>query len=259
MYTRTLAHTHTHGHSRAQAGVLATNGYLVRTLPSARPRARGDPPFAAALLTACPTFSPLSRAPLTLSAVHPPALAPAHPAVPHSRSARPPVCPPVHPAGTHLSPHPATHRGPASASVLASRALHSFFLLHPSLALCRRPAPDAHQQRLDCAVMHVSCIQSGMLLARLGRPEVANCATGLEQYAYAYEECADSAAEIRRSYAAALAGECEWGHMASVVPRVGSSGDPAVGAAAGAGASAGGGGAGSNAMNVDPPMFPSFS
>ena len=142
-------------------------------------------------------------------------------------------------------------------------SFHPFFLLHPPLALCCRPphpSPGAqHQQRLDCAVMHVSCIQSGMLLARLGRPEVANCATGLEQYAYAYEECADSAAEIRRSYAAALAGECEWGHMASVVPRVGSSGDPAVGAAAGAGASAGGGGAGSNAMNVDPPMFPSFS
>ena len=79
--------------------------------------------------------------------------------------------------------------------------------------------------------MHVSCIQSGMLLARLARPEVANCVTGLEQYAYAYEECAYSAAEIDRVAKAAHAGEGEWGHMGSVVVR--------GGAGAGVGASAG--------------------
>lgn len=110
--------------------------------------------------------------------------------------------------------------------------------------------------------MHVSCIQSGMLLARLARPEVANCVTGLEQYAYAYEECAYSAAEIDRVAKAAHAGEGEWGHMGSVVVR--------GGAGAGVGASAGvdpmgastlgmGMGGGSNAMNIDQPMFSAFS
>ncbi len=88
--------------------------------------------------------------------------------------------------------------------------------------------------------MHVSCIQAGMLLARLGRPEVQNCITGLEQYAYAYEECADQAAEIKRVYNAAVNGEQEVNHMASVWPRPGGGGD-AVG--------------GSGAMNIDQPMF----
>ncbi|KAH9890013.1 hypothetical protein C8Q73DRAFT_747714 [Cubamyces lactineus] len=91
--------------------------------------------------------------------------------------------------------------------------------------------------RLDCAVMHVSCIQAGMLLARLGRPEVTNCINGLEQYSYAYEECADQAAEIKRIFQQAQAGEMEWNHMASVAPRLGTSTDSAVG--------------GANAMSVD--------
>ncbi|KAI0373751.1 hypothetical protein BV20DRAFT_962326 [Pilatotrama ljubarskyi] len=91
--------------------------------------------------------------------------------------------------------------------------------------------------RLDCAVMHVSCIQAGMLLARLGRPEVSNCITGLEQYSYAYEECADQAAEMKRVYSLALAGEMELNHMASVVPRPGSNTEGS-----------------SNAMNVDQPV-----
>lgn len=67
--------------------------------------------------------------------------------------------------------------------------------------------------------MHVSCIQAGTLLARLGRPEVQNCIAGLEQYAYAYEECLEQAQEIRRVYASATAGQLDLGHMASVVPR----------------------------------------
>ncbi|KAI0662247.1 hypothetical protein C8Q70DRAFT_1051719 [Cubamyces menziesii] len=83
--------------------------------------------------------------------------------------------------------------------------------------------------RLDCAVMHVSCIQAGMLLARLGRPEVSNCINGLEQYSYAYEECADQAAEIKRIFLQAQAGETEWNHMASVAPRLGAPTDSAVG------------------------------
>lgn len=76
-------------------------------------------------------------------------------------------------------------------------------------------------QRLDSAVMHVSCIQAGTLLGRLGRPEVQNCIAGLEQYSYAYEECAEQAAEIRRLYQSATAGQLEFGHMASVVPKPG--------------------------------------
>ncbi|KAF8208834.1 hypothetical protein K438DRAFT_1812973 [Mycena galopus ATCC 62051] len=53
--------------------------------------------------------------------------------------------------------------------------------------------------RLDPAVMLVSCIQSGNLLARLGRPE---------------------AAEMRRTYNQVRAGELELQHMASVAPRL---------------------------------------
>lgn len=92
--------------------------------------------------------------------------------------------------------------------------------------------------------MHVSCIQAGLLLARLGRPEVSNCISGLEQYAYAYEECAEQAAEIKRVYSQAISGELELGHMASAVPRAG--GGDIVGASPAMS---------STAMNIDPPMF----
>ncbi|EPQ50998.1 hypothetical protein GLOTRDRAFT_118074 [Gloeophyllum trabeum ATCC 11539] len=90
--------------------------------------------------------------------------------------------------------------------------------------------------RLDPAVMHVSCIQAGTLLARLGRPEVQNCIAGLEQYSAAYAEAADHAAEMKRHYAAARAGESDFGHMSTVVPRL-------VGMEAG------------QAMNVDQAQF----
>ncbi|OCH88689.1 hypothetical protein OBBRIDRAFT_795009 [Obba rivulosa] len=73
--------------------------------------------------------------------------------------------------------------------------------------------------RLDCAVMHVSCIQAGELLARFGRPEASNCIDGLNQYSYAYEECAEQAANIKRMYTQATSGEAEFNHMASVVTR----------------------------------------
>jgi len=96
--------------------------------------------------------------------------------------------------------------------------------------------------RLDSAVMHVSIIQAGTLLARLGRPEVMNCIGGLEQYSYAYEECAEQAAEIRRVYTQATNGESDLNHMASVDPRITdtANSDP---------------GRGSHAMNVDQPLF----
>jgi hypothetical protein len=61
--------------------------------------------------------------------------------------------------------------------------------------------------------MHVSCIQAGMLLARLARPEVANCIAALEQYSYAYEEAAEQGREIERAYAAARAGARDHGRM----------------------------------------------
>ncbi|KAH7885359.1 hypothetical protein F5I97DRAFT_1376184 [Phlebopus sp. FC_14] len=59
--------------------------------------------------------------------------------------------------------------------------------------------------KLDPAVMHVSIIQAGLLLARLARPEVQNCIEGLEQYSYAYEETKETAQQIRREYELALA------------------------------------------------------
>jgi hypothetical protein len=68
--------------------------------------------------------------------------------------------------------------------------------------------------------MLVSCIQSGNLLARLGRPEVSNCIAGLEQYSYSYEEAGEQAAEMRRTYNQVRAGELELQHMASVAPRL---------------------------------------
>lgn len=70
-------------------------------------------------------------------------------------------------------------------------------------------------QRLDPAVMHVSCIQAGMLLARLGRPEVTNCIAGLVQYKYSYEETGDHVQEIKRVYNAAKSGEFDFNHMSS--------------------------------------------
>lgn len=68
--------------------------------------------------------------------------------------------------------------------------------------------------------MHVSCFQSGTLLARLGRPEVLNCIAGLEQYSYSYEETGDQAAEMKRIYNQARSGESDLHHMVSVAPRV---------------------------------------
>lgn len=48
--------------------------------------------------------------------------------------------------------------------------------------------------------MHVSCIQAGTLLARLGRPEVSNCIGGLEQYSNAYEEAGEQATEMKKAF-----------------------------------------------------------
>lgn len=71
--------------------------------------------------------------------------------------------------------------------------------------------------------MHISCILAGTLLARLGRPEVANCIAGLKQYSYAYEEAGDQANEMSRLFSRARMGDLELNHMTSVIPRVGAS------------------------------------
>lgn len=72
-------------------------------------------------------------------------------------------------------------------------------------------------QRLDPAVMHVSCSQAGTFLARLGRPEVKNCIDGLEQYSCTYEEAGDQAIEVSRIYHQAANGELEFNHMAHAI------------------------------------------
>ncbi|KIO06193.1 hypothetical protein M404DRAFT_139322, partial [Pisolithus tinctorius Marx 270] len=73
--------------------------------------------------------------------------------------------------------------------------------------------------KLDTAVMHVSIIRAGMLLARLGRPEAQNCIEGLRQYSYAYEETWDQADQIERTYKQAAIDGPNLQRMASVVPR----------------------------------------
>ncbi|KNZ80955.1 hypothetical protein J132_03655 [Termitomyces sp. J132] len=72
--------------------------------------------------------------------------------------------------------------------------------------------------RLDPAVMHVSCIQAGTLLARMGNENVRACINGLEQYSYSYEEAGEQAAEMQRVYEAALAGDPQFSHMGAAVP-----------------------------------------
>ncbi|CAA7261362.1 unnamed protein product [Cyclocybe aegerita] len=73
--------------------------------------------------------------------------------------------------------------------------------------------------RLDPAVMHISCILAGTLLARLGRPEVSNCIAGLKQYSYAYEEAGDQANEMNRLFQRVRNGDIELNHMVSIFPR----------------------------------------
>lgn len=66
--------------------------------------------------------------------------------------------------------------------------------------------------------MHVSIIQAGSLLARLGRPEVNNCIEGLLQYSYAYEETREKANQIRRVYEQTLLKGPTFNEMSNVIP-----------------------------------------
>ena len=82
------------------------------------------------------------------------------------------------------------------------------------------PLTSSHPQKLDTAVMHVSIIQAGTLLARLGRPEVHNCIEGLQQYSYAYEETREKANQMQRDYDQTMhKGPC-FNEMHSAIPRV---------------------------------------
>lgn len=113
-------------------------------------------------------------------------------------------------------------------------ALHGALRIAGLVRSCsRRPDSFVHEKtfqtgvlasngylRLDPAVMMASCAQSGLLLARLGRPEVANCVSGLQQYSFAYEEAAEQANEMTRIF---RSGDGELNHMASVAPRASSS------------------------------------
>lgn len=67
--------------------------------------------------------------------------------------------------------------------------------------------------------MHVSVIQAGFFLARLGRPEVQNCIEGLEQYSYAYEETKEQSQSIRREYEQALIKGPSFHEMSNTVSR----------------------------------------
>lgn len=64
--------------------------------------------------------------------------------------------------------------------------------------------------------MHVSCNQAGLLLARIGRPEVATCTAALQQYSVAYEEAALQAEEIERIFSQHAS--VEFMHMAEFMP-----------------------------------------
>ena len=67
--------------------------------------------------------------------------------------------------------------------------------------------------------MHVSIIQAGFFLARLGRPEVQNCIEALEQYSYAYEETKELSQMMRRDYEQTLAKGPSFHEMSNAVPR----------------------------------------
>lgn len=72
------------------------------------------------------------------------------------------------------------------------------------------------------------CLHSGFLLARLGRPEVQSCISGLQQYSFAYDEAADQANEMARIYNSGgeelthMAGLGVHGRMLSLSPSAGS-------------------------------------
>ncbi|KAK7469120.1 hypothetical protein VKT23_003611 [Stygiomarasmius scandens] len=74
--------------------------------------------------------------------------------------------------------------------------------------------------KLDPAVMEFSCIAAGQLLAKMGRPEVMTCVSGLEQYSHSYEEAGEAAQDIRKTYEAVRNGNSELNHMAQYAKHI---------------------------------------
>uniref|UniRef100_A0A0W0EVM0 Xylanolytic transcriptional activator regulatory domain-containing protein n=1 Tax=Moniliophthora roreri TaxID=221103 RepID=A0A0W0EVM0_MONRR len=74
--------------------------------------------------------------------------------------------------------------------------------------------------KLDPAVMLFSCIAAGQVLARIGRREVLQCITGLEQYSRSYEEAGDQAVEIRKTYQQVCGGHLFPGHLIGIAKQV---------------------------------------
>ncbi|KAJ8080689.1 hypothetical protein PM082_017523 [Marasmius tenuissimus] len=76
--------------------------------------------------------------------------------------------------------------------------------------------------KLDPAVMLFSCIAAGQILAKLGRREVTNCITGLEQYSRSYEEAGDHAVDIRRIYEGVCSNsaQVDVGHLVMMARRM---------------------------------------
>ncbi|THV05239.1 hypothetical protein K435DRAFT_117888 [Dendrothele bispora CBS 962.96] len=75
--------------------------------------------------------------------------------------------------------------------------------------------------KLDPAVMEYSCIAAGQLLAKMGRPEVSSCISGLEQYSHSYEEAGDAAHDIRKIYETVrTTGNTELTHMGAYAKHI---------------------------------------
>jgi len=68
--------------------------------------------------------------------------------------------------------------------------------------------------------MEFSCIAAGQLLAKMGRPEVMTCVSGLEQYSHSYEEAGEAAQDIRKTYEAVRNGNSELNHMAQYAKHI---------------------------------------
>ncbi|KAL1713034.1 hypothetical protein EV715DRAFT_212549 [Schizophyllum commune] len=108
--------------------------------------------------------------------------------------------------GVKVNPAAAAEKDEVCATI-AEQALHGALRIAGLAAVLTQNG----YLRLDPAVMHVSCIHAGGLLARLGRPEVQACILGLEQYAHAYSEAGAQAAALRAVYEGVVGGGGEGG------------------------------------------------
>lgn len=98
----------------------------------------------------------------------------------------------VRPLSFSLSPSPPPFLFPSLASLLTT-----LFPLLPSQASV---LTTNGYLRLDPNFLQFSLFEAGLLLAKLGRPEVEPCVAGLRQYGMSFEECYDQADLIIRIY-----------------------------------------------------------